>query len=114
MRPILQYDNIAILTLECQELACKDETDWDNVWTYTCSVFLISRNNQLTIQYILIDCFFKTVQRCGLLDILWDRIIDVRYVKVKRFSVYFGGYTFIYPNGVVSSAAGIYIVYFTC
>ena len=46
---------------------------------------------------------FETSQRCRLLDILWDTVINICYKEEERFSVNFGGYIFTYPDGIVST-----------
>ena len=55
------------------------------------------------------NCFLKTGQRCRLLDIQWEAVVNVGYKKVKGFSMNFGSYGFTYINGVISTTS-VYIV----
>ena len=46
------------------------------------------------------NSLFETSQRCRLLDILWDTVINICYKEEERLSVNFGGYIFTYPDGI--------------
>ena len=56
---------------------------------------------------MFLNSLFKTSQRCRLLDILRDTVINICYEKEEGFPVNFGGYVFTYPDRVVVTTACI-------